>query len=80
MTEQITILLIVIPLIAAPITALFKQNLYAWLFTLLVSLSCGVISGYILLEVIDGKHLIYELGGWRPPWGIEYKIDSLNFP
>ncbi|MGQ8366835.1 monovalent cation/H+ antiporter subunit D family protein [Glaciecola sp. 1036] len=78
MTEQITILLIVIPLIAAPITALFKQNFYAWMITLLVSICCGVISGYILLEVIDGKHLIYELGGWRPPWGIEYKIDSLN--
>lgn len=78
MIEQITILLVVIPLIAAPITALFKHKGVAWLVTLLVTIACFVISIYVMLDVIDGKHVIYELGGWRPPWGIEYKIDALN--
>jgi multicomponent Na+:H+ antiporter subunit D len=78
MTEQLTILLVVIPLICAPITALFKSHNLSWLITLLVSISCFVLSFVILYDVIDGKHVIYELGGWRPPWGIEYKIDSLN--
>lgn len=78
MTEQLSILLIVIPLILAPITALFKSHNVAWALTLLVSVSCLVLSSMILIDVIDGKHVIYELGGWRPPWGIEYKIDSLN--
>ena len=22
--------------------------------------------------------IIYELGGWEAPWGIEYRIDQLN--
>lgn len=78
MTEQLTILLVVIPLIVAPITALFKNHTISWLLTLLVSVACFVLSFVILYEVIDGTHLMYELGGWRPPWGIEYKIDSLN--
>lgn len=78
MTEQLTILLVVIPLILAPITALFKSHNISWGITLIVSTVCFVLSFIILLDVIDGKHVIYELGGWRPPWGIEYKIDSLN--
>lgn len=78
MTEQLTILLVVIPLISAPITALCKRHTLAWIITLLVSITCFVLSFVILYDVIDGKHVIYELGGWRPPWGIEYKIDSLN--
>ena len=78
MNEQLTILLVVVPLIAAPITALFKNKDIAWALTLIVSAVCFVLSVIIMLDVIDGKHVIYELGGWRPPWGIEYKIDALN--
>jgi multicomponent Na+:H+ antiporter subunit D len=76
--EQITILLIVIPLMIAPITALIPSEKVTWALTLLVSTISLLISLYILYEVSDGRHVIYELGGWRPPWGIEYKIDSLN--
>ncbi|WP_395341567.1 monovalent cation/H+ antiporter subunit D family protein [Ningiella sp. W23] len=78
MTEQLTILLVVIPLVFAPITAIFKSHKVTWSITLLVSITCFAISCLILSHVIDGSHVIYELGGWRPPWGIEYKIDSLN--
>lgn len=76
--EQLTILLIVIPLMVAPITALIPSEKVTWLLTLIVCLISLAISTYILYQVIDGSHVIYELGGWRPPWGIEYKIDSLN--
>jgi multicomponent Na+:H+ antiporter subunit D len=76
--EQLTILLIVIPLMVAPITALIPSEKITWLLTLIVCLVSLVISTYLLYAVIEGEHIIYELGGWRPPWGIEYKIDSLN--
>ena len=78
MTEQLTILLVVIPLLVAPLTAVFNSHTLTWSLTLAVSVVCFVISCIILSHVIDGSHVIYELGGWRPPWGIEYKIDSLN--
>ena len=28
--------------------------------------------------VMDGSVISYELGGWAPPWGIEYRIDIVN--
>ena len=27
---------------------------------------------------MSGGTIVYELGGWAAPWGIEYRIDSLN--
>jgi multicomponent Na+:H+ antiporter subunit D len=31
-----------------------------------------------LWAVLDGGVIVYELGGWAPPWGIEYRIDAVN--
>ena len=33
----------------------------------------------ILVSVVESGHSIqYRLGGWAPPWGIEFRIDHLN--
>jgi multicomponent Na+:H+ antiporter subunit D len=32
----------------------------------------------LYIDVASGNVIHYELGGWQPPWGIEYKIDALN--
>ena len=39
---------------------------------------CLVSSGGILKTVIEQGTIQYWLGGWKPPWGIEYRIDHLN--
>ena len=39
---------------------------------------CLLSSLEILNSVIDNGTLHYWLGGWQPPWGIEYRIDYLN--
>ena len=39
---------------------------------------CLLSSLEILNSVIDNGTLHYWLGGWKPPWGIEYRIDHLN--
>ena len=31
-----------------------------------------------MLAVSDGSEIGYQLGGWEPPFGIEYRIDALN--
>jgi multicomponent Na+:H+ antiporter subunit D len=31
-----------------------------------------------LWTVLEGVTISYELGGWEPPWGIEYRIDAVN--
>jgi len=78
MQEHTSFLLVVLPLIFAPITAVLPRGRLPWLATLIVTLTCAVLAGMQLLAVIDGGVISYELGGWAPPWGIEYRIDALN--
>ncbi|WP_026375242.1 monovalent cation/H+ antiporter subunit D family protein [Aestuariibacter salexigens] len=78
MMQQISILLVVLPLLAAPITALVRGKNLAWLITFVLTVVCFGISLWILMDVTTGRVIHYELGGWQPPWGIVYTIDSLN--
>ena len=39
---------------------------------------CLLSSVGILNSVINNGTIHYWLGGWKPPWGIEYRIDHLN--
>ena len=41
-------------------------------------LICLVSSFVILKTVIEQGAIQYWLGGWRPPWGIEYRVDHFN--
>lgn len=75
---QYSILLIVIPLLVAPLVALFNRGNLAWFLTLVVSVLGTIMSAQLLMDVSSGTVIHYELGGWAPPWGIEYRIDTLN--
>jgi len=75
---HLSILLVVIPLLAAPITAILPWARIAWLLTLLVSWVCLLLAVWQLQIVLAGNIISYELGGWAPPWGIEYRIDIIN--
>lgn len=76
--QHLSILLVVIPLLAAPITAILPWARIAWLLTLLVSWVCLLLAIWQLQIVLAGNIISYELGGWAPPWGIEYRIDIIN--
>ena len=75
---HLSLLLVVIPLLAAPVTALLPGVRLPWLATLLVSWVCFVLAIWQFALVMDGSVISYELGGWAPPWGIEYRIDVVN--
>ncbi|GAA0858210.1 monovalent cation/H+ antiporter subunit D family protein [Aliiglaciecola litoralis] len=76
--QHLSVLLVVLPLLSAPITAMLNRANLAWYITLIVTSLCLVMSVMLLLDVSSGQVIHYELGGWAPPWGIEYRIDSLN--
>ena len=74
------ILIVIIPLMSALITPLIgmwrKGLCYFWvLFSLLL---CVLVSIDSLYGVISGGTIHYYLGGWEPPFGIEFVIDHLN--
>ncbi len=82
MIDQAPILTIVIPLMFAFVTPLigwWKKDLcYPWvILALILSAFFSVIT---LNTVIKTGIVHYHLGGWLPPWGIEYVIDYLNAP
>jgi multicomponent Na+:H+ antiporter subunit D len=80
MITQSPVLVVVIPLIAAFLTLLlgwWKKGLCYPIVLLAIALSF-LSSLQTLHTVISSGVISYRLGGWPPPWGIEYVIDHLN--
>lgn len=78
MSTQLPALQIVLPLLAAPLCALLWRGWMAWLVALVVSALSLLVAGGLLMQTLYGEIISYHLGGWEPPWGIEYRIDALN--
>ncbi len=78
MESHISLLLVVAPLMAAPVVAILPRGRWPWAFAFIVAVSCAVLAGMQLWVVVNEGVISYELGGWAPPWGIEFRIDALN--
>ncbi len=78
LSSHLSALQVVIPLLAAPLCAIFRKPLLTWLIALAVGLACSINSIAILQQVRESGEIVYALGGWAAPWGIEYRIDSAN--
>lgn len=80
LSEHSSILIIIIPLIASFLSfviGLWKRSLCFYIVILTLT-ACGILSFDILNTVIKSGPISYKLGGWMPPWGIEYAVDHLN--
>lgn len=75
-------LLILLPLMAGPLSAFLPGNgRIAWFLTMTVTALCTLLSLILLAQVqsVEGGAIIsYAMGGWAPPYGIEFRIDALN--
>lgn len=69
---------VIIPLLSAPFCLLLRRPGWVWLFALLVSVLGLLVSIELLNHVLAYGVISYEMGGWAPPWGIEYRIDYAN--
>lgn len=78
MIPHFPILQVIIPLLAAPLCLFLRIPRLVGLFAILASLSAFLVSCALLNQVITSGTIEYWLGGWEPPWGIEYRIDLLN--
>jgi len=69
---------VVVPLLSAPLCALMLRPRMAWATALAVS-ACALATAVVLLQqVLATGTISYALGGWAAPWGIEYRIDTVN--
>lgn len=71
-------LLVMMPLMAAPLCVLLRRPLLAWAVYQLTTGVGLLLSIALLLQVIEVGVVRYAIGGWAPPVGIEYRIDALN--
>ena len=78
MIAHYPVLQVIVPLLGAPLCLLLRAPRLAWLFAVLVSTVTFLVSCGVLQQVLAHGTLVYQLGGWAAPWGIEYRIDLLN--
>ncbi len=74
------VLLVVIPLILAPIAALMPSGRIAWAISLIAAFLVALLALVLLGEVSQAGSVSYHLGGWAPALGIEYRVDALDVP
>ena len=79
-TVHFPVLVIVVSLISAfTILAVGLVNKRAcWVISTATILLQLVMALSILDQVLTDGTIHYRMGGWMPPWGIEYVIDALN--
>ena len=76
--DHLPALLIVIPLLAAPVAAALPGGRMPWLLATAVSWVVLAMTVAVAVQIGEAGFASYELGGWPPPWGIEIRIDTLN--
>ncbi|MEL6967901.1 MAG: monovalent cation/H+ antiporter subunit D family protein [Pseudomonadota bacterium] len=72
------ILTVLLPMLASPIMVIAINRGIAYVLAQLAALGALGLSLHMLLLTMDGSVLSYHLGGWAPPLGIEYRVDTAN--
>jgi multicomponent Na+:H+ antiporter subunit D len=80
MSEQFPAIIVVAPLVTSFVIFIagWWNNRLSYPLVLAAMLICSICSVGILNSVMDHGRIEYWLGGWKPPWGIEYRVDHLN--
>lgn len=69
---------ILIPLIGAILILVSRKNIVIWATASLLTLLTFINSILLYKQVSVDGFISYAMGGWEPPIGIEYRIDSVN--
>jgi multicomponent Na+:H+ antiporter subunit D len=80
MSDQLPAVIVVLPLVISFFIFFSGWWMKRAGFPLAIGalICCVLLSIGILKAVITGGTVHYWLGGWEPPWGIEYRVDHLN--
>ncbi len=78
--EQAPVLLVIIPLLSAFLVNMvgLLNRRYCFPVAVLAILGSFAASLITLIQVMKTGSISYRLGGWPPPFGIEYVIDHFN--
>jgi len=77
--QHLPVLIIAVPLTAAPFVVLFRNSFLSWLISVVVSWFCLFSATTLLGNIYEGGEVpIYQLGGWDGHVGIVYQVDIVN--
>ena len=76
--DHLPVLVVIIPLLAAPMCVLLGNSRLAWFVALVASWLSFAVAIELVIQASNHGPISYWLGGWEPPWGIEYRIDVLG--
>ena len=73
-------LLVVIPMLMAPIAALMPGGRIGWMISNFAVFGALIMAIVLVVAVRESElgYISYHMGGWEPPYGIEFRIDALN--
>ena len=75
--KQLPALVVICPLLVAPLLIIIKHRLWVRALTL-VALGASMCCAFTLLGLSATESVHYNMGGWAVPLGIEYRIDALS--
>ena len=78
MSHHLPVLLVVIPLVAAPFAALVNRPRISWAIALGSAWWALYAAFGLLRQVMADGPIHYELGAWAAPYGIEYVVDPVS--
>lgn len=76
--NHLSVLLIVLPMVAASLCVLARNRKLAYGIALLVSWCVFAISAALMVKVTQSGPVHYDIGNWAPPYGIEYVVDKFS--
>jgi multicomponent Na+:H+ antiporter subunit D len=69
---------VVVPLMSAPLCVLLRHRKLTWGLALIVTWTTLAIAIALLAQVMESGTIVYRMGDWAAPWGIEYRLDLLG--
>lgn len=79
LSNDLPALQVVVPLLSAPLClVLARWPRLVWILCVAASWTSLAISMELLDQVLSYGPISYAMGGWAAPWGIEYRVDSVN--
>jgi multicomponent Na+:H+ antiporter subunit D len=77
-SDDLPALQIAVPLLSAAVCLIVKRPRAAWAVAMVVAWGSFASACVLVTRVLHSGPISYAEGGWRPPWGIELRLDLLN--
>ncbi|MSP41872.1 MAG: monovalent cation/H+ antiporter subunit D family protein [Alphaproteobacteria bacterium] len=78
MRQHLAILQVMLPMLCAPLCVFARRPVIAWLIATAATLFALAGSFILFAQALNAGVISYHLGGWAPPWGIEFRLDAAN--